>query len=173
MSHSTECHSKGVNGSFETRPAILTEEEIRIFLSDYAELNRLLGKTEFNSLRIKTAVKFTIRRWNETLPLVGSVPENSQTFPFPNLLLTGVCSYLLLSESIHRNRNRLAYQSDGTTIDDQAMADVYLQMGQQLKQEFDNHAKHLKIARNIKNGFGQVASEYGFNYLFKGDSVRS
>lgn len=144
---------------------MMTHEDLRSFIQDRPELNRLLAREEFLPEQISTAIKYTINRFNEIPPLTDFVPTDESNFPFPSLLLTGVLSNLLLGKALERGRNRLAYSTDGVSIDDQSMIELYISIGNQLKGEFENSAKQIKIAENIKQGWSNIPSEYSQRYF--------
>lgn len=133
------------------------ETEVRIFLQDFPEMNKLLQKEEFSSEQISSATKLTVSEYNEIPPKTDFV---SETFPYKYLLLLGVVIYLLRGVGLARSRNRLIHSTGNVSVDDQAMADVYLSAANSLKGEFIGKANQLKIADNVEKGFGNVSSEY-------------
>jgi len=133
------------------------ETEVRIFLQDFPEMNKLLQKEEFSSEQISSAIKLTVSEYNEMPPKTEFVPE---AFPYKYLLLLGIVIYLLRGVGLARSRNRLAHSTGNVSIDDQAMADVYLSSANSLKNEFIGKARDLKLADNVEKGFGNVSSEY-------------
>jgi hypothetical protein len=142
---------------------MITVEDVRIFLCDYAPKNRLLGTIEWESEQIEKAIEYTISAYNEHLPHIQEYPINdSSKFPYRSLLLLGVTSWLLKSAGLGRIRNQLQFSTGGVTINDQAMADIYLQLGQAMAQEFDIKTMGIKKAENVKRGFGHIGSEYQY-----------
>lgn len=138
---------------------MLSITDIRTYIQDKPEINRLLGREEFSPEQIKNAIKFATFEFNETPPMTDLAFDEAD-FPYPGMLLTGILSILILGKSMEKYRNRLAYQTDGVNIDDEAMADPYYKIGMDLKQEFLGKIKQIKIAENIKQGFGHVPSDY-------------
>jgi len=137
----------------------LTIEEVKLFLQDQPEKNRLLHKEEFTPELITMAIEFTINRYNEMQPLVEYF--DIETFPYKMTLLYGVCAFLYKSAAMKKIRNRIVYSSGGTSIDDEAMADMYLKLSEMYNQEFMMEAKQNKIAENIKIGFSSVPLVWG------------
>lgn len=136
-------------------------DDIRLFLCDYAPNNRLLGTIEWTDPQIENAISYTISAYNECLPHIREYPiDDPDKFPYRNLLLLGVAARLLKSAGLGRIRNRLQFATDGVQIDDQAMADIYLQLGQAMAQEFEAKVMNLKKAENVASCFGHVSSEY-------------
>jgi len=140
--------------------------DIRIFIRDRPEWNRLLDKEEFSQEQIDQAMKFTVMMFNEMPPETGHTLEN---FPYKYLLLIGTVYHLLLGGGILRSRNRLSYQTDGVSVDDEAHSEVELALAQQLKQEFLMESKNKKIEANAKAGWGHSSSEYanlGYTHIY-------
>jgi hypothetical protein len=140
---------------------MVTTEDIRIFLCDYAPNNRLLDTVEWKDSQIENATSYTISAYNEHLPHIQEYPiDDPGKFPYRNLLLLGIAARLLKSAGLGRIRNKMQFSTGGVQIDDQAMADIYLQMGQAMAQEFDAKTMAIKKAENVKRCFGHVGSEY-------------
>ena len=136
---------------------MIQPNDIRIFLRDRPEYNRLLDKEEFTQEQIDQAMKLTVMLVNEIPPLTQ---YNVKDFPWQYLLFIGTIWHLLFGGGLGRLRNRLSYQTDGVAIDDEAYGEVELQIGAQMKQEFMAVAKEKKIEQNAKAGWSHVSSEY-------------
>ena len=137
---------------------VISQEDIRMFLVDYPEVNKLLDKEEFSPERIMAAIKMTVMRFNEMSPHTRYLPE---TFPFKYMLLIGVVAHLLKSEVLYRNRNRLQYNDGGISIDDNAMADTYAAIMGKMDLDFKEAAKSKKIEINASLGWSSISSPYG------------
>ena len=131
--------------------------DVRLFLRDRPEYNRLLDREEFSSEQIDQAMKLTVMAFNELSP---ATQFPVQGFPHQYLLLIGTVYHLFFGGGILRSRNRLSYQTDGVAIDDESHAEVELSMSAQLRQEFQAMAKDKKIEANVNAGYGHVPSEY-------------
>ena len=142
---------------------MIQHDDIRTFLRDRPEYNRLLDKEEFTDKQIDQAMKLTVMLFNEIPPKTTYVLSN---FPHQYLLFLGTCWHLLFGGGIGRSRNRLQHTTNGVAIDDEAHADVELSLSQGMKSEFMQMAQNTKIEANVKNGWSNVSSEYmspGYN----------
>lgn len=135
----------------------LEANDVRLFVRDRPEYNRLLGDVEFTQEQIDQAMKLTVMLYNEMPPLSHFTLKN---FPYNYVLLYGTVWHLLFGGGLLRSRNRLAYQTGGTSVDDEAHSDVELQLSNQLKAEFTKLATERKIEDNARRGWGTVYSEY-------------
>jgi len=106
---------------------MLQPNDIRLFIRDRPELNRLLGKEEFTQEEVDQAMKLAVLAFNEMSPPTQYSVEN---FPYPYVLLIGTVYHLFFSGGVGRSRNRLAYNASGVQIDDEAFADTELQLAQ-------------------------------------------
>jgi hypothetical protein len=143
---------------------MLQPSDVRLFIQDRPEYNRLLGEEEFSPEQIDQAMKLTVAWFNEILPLSSFPVED---FPFTHLLLMGTVWHLLFSGGLKRSRNRLVYNTDGTTIDDEAHADIELGLSQSLRAEFKDTAQKIKVHENIKRGYSHVPSEYLYSGYYR------
>lgn len=136
--------------------AAITIAEIRTFLNDTPESNRVLRKVEFNSERIQQAINYVVSDWNETPPLVANYTVD--TFPYKTALLYGVVSFLLKSESISQERNHLGYQSGGLSIDDSNHSGAYTQLANYFEQQYKNQIERLKKVENWNLAYSTIGS---------------
>ena len=136
---------------------MLQPSDVRLFLRDRPEHNRLLDREEFTQPMIDQAMRLTVMKFNEITPVTQ---YGMKDFPHQYTLLIGTCYHLLLGGGIGRDRNRLGYQTNGVSIDDERHADVELKVAASLKQEFESKAKMIKIQGNAADGWGMVFSEY-------------
>lgn len=136
---------------------MLTPNDIRTYIKDRPEYNRLLDKEEFSQEQINLAMNLCVSEFNEVPPLTSFLPEN---FPFSNVMLVGVLAHLLRGAGLARTRNRLQYSTGGVSIDDEAAAPVYLELATALFSEYQSKSQRLKIYMNIASGWGYVPSEY-------------
>jgi len=149
---------------------MFNQDDIRIFLQDYPEHNRLLNQAEFDPEMIRKGIENSISIFNTIPPPIMTMdPKRPEDFPYKDLLLIGTTSYLLLGMGLARYRNKMNWSTDGVTIDDQAMADVYLQMGNSMKQEFKDGVKQNKVAENYARGWGSTRSDYSSLVYYRND----
>jgi hypothetical protein len=79
--------------------------------------NSLLDDVEFDAAEITQAVLRPIMYWNETPPPIQPL-LTTKTFPFREMWMVGIQSYLFDMVSSHYRRNQLAYNAGGLSIDD-------------------------------------------------------
>jgi len=145
----------------------MTKEEyrtnLRNFIKDHEELNRLLSFKEENidsnlDLYLDMAVSFL----NSMPPFVNNVSLDDTNFPFFSLIIHQATIEALISNSIIAARNDLTYNNGGITvkIDDGNRYMAILQWLSKLAdREIDMYMK-WKIAINIDGGYSGVRSPY-------------
>jgi hypothetical protein len=154
-----------------TPPARITEDNIRMFMRDYAlghlpggQGNILLDTVQFTPEEVTNAIDFAVEAYNALTPISSFTEEN---FPNRYVLLIGTARFLLMSESFHQLRNQATVQ-DGdiapTGIYDKAQA--YLGLAQALQAEWQDLAKKMKTQANMEGAYGSVGS--GYRYIGRG-----
>ena len=139
--------------------AIVTSEEIRMFLLDRAELNPLLLGIRFTPEMIEQAIINTVDYFNLMNPPTLNM-YTVENFPYRSLLLLGASGYLLRSAAINEASNQLSYASDGVQINDKDKAQIFLTLGNSLWDEFKQLATNIKINVNVAQVYGVKHSEY-------------
>jgi len=135
-------------------------EEIRLSLRDNSPAdNMLLDDIEFDAAEISQAVLRPIQFWNEIPPPVRPV-QTTKTFPFREIWMLGIQSYLLEIAAHHYRRNQLAYNAGGIAVDDKNKEQAYLATARQLTARFQEMARAKKIEINISLFSGSVGSPY-------------
>lgn len=154
-----------------TTPFKITEDQIRMFLRDYAlghlpggQGNIILDSVQFTKDELTNAIFFAVHAFNAITP-VSSYAEES--FPNPYLLLLGTSRFLMVSESFHQLRNQIQTQ-DGdispTGIYEKSQA--YLAVAQSLKAEWDELSRNMKNQFNMEGAYGYLGS--GYQYIGRG-----
>jgi hypothetical protein len=139
--------------------AIITPEEVRLFLQDRAELNTLTLSIRFTPEMIEQAMINTVDYFNLMNPPTGEM-YSIETFPFRSLLLLGTASYLLRSGAINEAANSLSYAADGIQVNDKDKAQVFMSLSQALQQDFKELGQQIKMNQNINQIYGVKHSEY-------------
>lgn len=139
--------------------AIITPEEVRLFLQDRAELNTLTLGIRFTPEMIEQAMINTVDYYNLMNPPTG-VMYSVETFPFRSLLLLGTASYLLRSGAINEAANSLSYAADGIQVNDKDKAQVFMSLSQAMQQDFKELGQQIKMNQNIGQIYGVKHSEY-------------
>lgn len=135
---------------------------VQRFLRDYAQNNILLDAVQFEEEDIADATKFAIAEYNAMTP-ISTVDEDS--FPNDWVLLMGIVSHLMRSESFLQLRNQATYQ-DGDIqnigVDDKFA--FYNQLAQQLKSDWKDAAQKIKQQINLESTYNSLSSGYRFLY---------
>lgn len=148
-------------------PSVVTEDEIRMWLRDYAlghltggQGNLLLDDVQFKREELTFAVKMAVSNFNAITPISSYLTDGSN-FPNEYLLLVGTARFLMVSESFHQLRNQVNAQ-DGdiapTGIYDKAQA--YLALAQTLKGDWDDLTRKMKNQFNMEGAYGHLGSGY-------------
>lgn len=141
---------------------------IRMFMRDYAELNRLFVGEEHSDRIIAWAILDALEDFNTTPPMTNYQLSN---FPSKKLLRYGTVINLLESIGLLMTRNHLSFSDGGVQTgglsDKTPMIQSWLQL---FSNKYEAQKDRLKVALNIENGWGGgVHSEYLFTSGFYGD----
>lgn len=142
----------------------VTDEEMqeivgmcRMVLRDFVPNNILLDDVQFPDKDIRGALRLALSDYNAMPPLTNvhwrNLPEG--------LLITGICRWLMMSESFLQMRNQISVQTDGLGVvglDDKYQ--LYASQASQLKNDFQIQARELKTSRNLESGYGTMSSGY-------------
>lgn len=136
--------------------------EVRMYLRDYPELNRLIDGEETSDRMIAWAVIDTLDDINNRPPFVGSFTVS--TFPYRSLLLRGTVITVLESVGILQTRNQLQYSDGGISVGASDKAPMLMQWVQMLSTSYEQKLDKWKISRNITEAFNgeSVMSDYYF-----------
>ena len=148
-----------------TTPYILTADQVRMWLRDYAQGhlpggqgNLLLDSAQFTPDEFNFAITMAVSAFNAMTPISSFQPEN---FPNLYLLLLGTARFLMTSEAFHQLRNQATVQ-DGdiapTGIYDKQQA--YIALGQVLQAEWNDLARNMKNQQNMEAAYGVLQSGY-------------
>lgn len=141
--------------------------QIRSFLRDYPELNRLIKGVENSNRQIVWAIVDCLDDFNTTPPFTRFTLDN---FPSKSLLIRGTVITLLESVGLLQTRNQLSFSDGGIQV---GVSDKtpYLQSWIQLfRNQYEEKKQRLKVAYNIELGWGGgLHSEYRFVNNFYGE----
>jgi hypothetical protein len=148
-------------------PSVVTQDEIRMWLRDYAldhlpggQGNILLDDVQFTPKELTFAIKMAVSNFNALTPISSYLLDGSN-FPNEYMLLLGTARFLMVSESFHQLRNQANVQ-DGdiapSGIYDKAQA--YLALAQALKTEWDQLTRQMKNQFNMEGAYGHLGSGY-------------
>jgi hypothetical protein len=135
--------------------------EVRAYIRDFKELNRLISGYETSDRLIQYCVHLAIDEFNTTPPLLGTFQLGS--FPSRTILLDLTIVRILISVGLLKSRNRFSYSDGGWSSDTEQQDSLYQQWIQFLRSQSQPRMEKLKIALNIEGGWGGgVGSEYGW-----------
>lgn len=135
--------------------------EVRAFIRDFPELNRLISGEESSSRMIDYCTHLAIDEFNTTPPLIGVFGISN--FPSRTVLLYYTICHLLTSVGILKSRNRFQYSDGGWSSDTEQQDSLYMNWVQLFRRQVQPQAQALKISLNIEGGWGAgVGSEYGW-----------
>lgn len=138
---------------------VLSENDIRIFMMDKAELNPLLQGVRWSTEDIDRACIMVIDAFNMQAPSVSPL-YSVEDFPHRYLLLMGVCGYLLRSAAINEASNQLDYNTEGVSVQDRNKAPIFTQLGNQYWEEFREQTQSLKLRLNVSACYGSMRSDF-------------
>lgn len=163
-------------GSAGADPAILPNAElklnafvnqVRAFMRDYPQLNRLIAGEESSNRQIMWAVLDALDDFNTEPPFTRFGVEN---FPSRSLLIRATTISLLTSVGLLQTRNHLQFSDGGITVGINDKTPFLQSWIQLMKNEYEEKKKKLKVAYNIEGAWdGGVNSEYRFVNNFYGE----
>ena len=143
-------------------------QQVRHFIRDYPELNRLIAGEESSTRQIVWAIMDTLDDFNTTPPLITQF--GLINFPSKSLLIRGVVCSLLESIGLLQTRNHLNFSDGGIQVginDKTPFIQSWLQI---FRNRWEDKTAKLKVAINIENAWGGgVNSEYRFVNNFYGE----
>lgn len=143
-----------------TTPAVVSKDQVRMFMRDYANNNILLDDVQFTDVELNLALEMAVSAFNTITPQSNLTPS---TFPpwLRYLLLIGTVRFLLMSESFMQVRNQATVQDgDIAPIGISDKAQLYAQLSQQLKAEWDELSRGVKTQNNMESAYNSLGSGY-------------
>lgn len=136
--------------------------QVRMYLRDYPELNRLIDGEETSDRMIAWAVIDTLDDINNTPPFLGAY--NVENFPYRHLLMRGTVISILESVGMLQTRNQLNYSDGGISVQASDKAPMIMQWIGMFRSTYEQKKKDYKISMNLAMGFdGQsIQSDYYF-----------
>jgi len=144
--------------------AILTEEDVRLFISDYSQDNPLLQGVRWDAKRIDKAMVMAVDEYNITQPPIG-LSYTIESFPNRVVLLKGTVGYLLRGAAINEASNNFSYSAEGVSVNDKDKAGIFMQLGKDLWEEFRENCRSIKLTQNVNQVWGYIPSEYSSRNL--------
>lgn len=141
--------------------------QVRAFLRDYAELNRLIAGEESSPRQIVWAIFDALDDFNTSPPFTGF---GLSTFPSKSLLIRGTVLSLLESIGLLQTRNHLSFSDGGLQVGVSDKTPFIQSWIQLFRNSYEEKKMKLKVAYNIESAWGGgLSSEYRFVNNFYGE----
>lgn len=143
-----------------TTPTVVSKDQVRMFMRDYANNNILLDDVQFTDKELNLALEMATSAFNTVTPQTNFTPSN---FPpqLRYLLLIGTTRFLLMSESFMQVRNQATVQDgDIAPIGISDKAQLYAELAKQLKGEWDELTRGVKTQNNMEAAYATLGSGY-------------
>lgn len=140
---------------------------IRLYLRDYAPLNRLIEGEETNDRMIAWAIIDTLDDFNTTPPFIGKVGINN--FPSLSLLREGAVVKILESTALLQTRNQINYSDGGISFSVSDKASFLLNWIQMFYQRYEQRKAKMKASINVElamEGEGVLSEYFVINGLY-------
>lgn len=163
--------SSGPTSYGDLRNPVMREivENVRFFMRDYAELNRLTKGKDHSDRHVMWAVLDTLSDWSSTPPFIGQNLASIISHGWQSVFTRGVAISLLESLHFLHLRNFVSYSDGGVNlqIENPQLIQAALQL---LKNDYEQKKQRILIAANIEGALGGVGvhSEYLFVNSFWG-----
>lgn len=143
-----------------TTPVIISVDQVRMFLRDYADKNILLDDVQFTQAEVNFACEMATSAYNAVTPqtslTAATWPSNLQY-----VLLLGTARFLMQSESFLQVRNQATYQDGDIApigIDDKVAQ--YSALAREIKAEWDELVRGIKTQNNMEGAYNDLGSGY-------------
>lgn len=142
-------------------------QQIRSYMRDYPELNRLIAGEESSNRQVVWAMFDCLDDFNTSPPFTQFSIEN---FPSRSLFIRGTVCSLLESIGLLQTRNQLSFTDGGIQVginDKTPFIQAWLQV---FRNQYEQKKERIKVAYNIETAWGGgVNSEYRFINNFYGE----
>jgi hypothetical protein len=130
--------------------------EVREYVSDYANENFLLDDQEFSDTFINLSMELAASEYNVLPPRTNYGVEN---FPSKSLLMMGTLWQMYLGKSTLKARNHMTYTDGGLQIPLEEKYELYKNLADSFRAQFIEAAARLKASANMEAGWGEVRSD--------------
>lgn len=141
--------------------------QVRLFMRDYEELNRLVAGEESNNRQIMWALLDALDDFNTTPPFTRF---GIYDFPSRSVLMRMTVCSLLESIGLLQTRNHLQFSDGGITVGINDKTPFLQSWIGLFRSRTDAKIERLKVAYNIENAWGGgIHSEFRFVNNFYGE----
>lgn len=137
---------------------LVSPDDVREYIADYAENNHLLDGVEFSDTRITLATELAISEFN-MIPPVGGISAETFYIHGKIILMCGILWKLFAGQAALLARNHMSYSDGDISIPVEERAELYLRLADYYQVQFMNSATSLKKQLNLEAGFGEVRSD--------------
>ncbi len=137
-------------------------QEVRLFMRDYPQLNRLISGEETSDRTLAWAVLDALDDINNTPPMIKN--WSVEDFPYRSLLLRGAVISALESVGLLYSRNQLNFSDGGISTGTADKAPMIMNWLNLFKSSYESKKTNWKIAKNIAGAFegSAIVSDYYF-----------
>jgi hypothetical protein len=135
---------------------ILTVDEVREYLGDYAQNNRLIEGEEFSDTRVSLCMGLAVDEYNTNPPFTV---YSTADFPSKSILLWGTLWKMFEGKAAEFARNTLSYSDGGVQIPIEEKAELYKTLANGFHQNFNDQMRILKTHVNMESGWGDVRGD--------------
>ena len=137
-------------------------QEVRAFLRDYPELNRLVAGEESSDRQIAWAIMDAVDNFNGTPHFTNYSLESLLVKGQKHLLVRMAVITLLESVALLQARNQLSYSDGGITISTNDKSPLLMNWIQYFKNVTEQKMVRVKVSMNIEDALEEpgVFSEY-------------
>jgi hypothetical protein len=141
--------------------------QIRSFIRDYPQLNRLIAGEESSNRQIMWAILDALDDYNTTPPFTRHTLWN---FPSRSLLVRATVITLLESVGLLQTRNHLQFSDGGIQVGVSDKTPFIQSWIQLFRNVYEEKKTRIKVAYNIESAWGGgIHSEYRFVNNFYGE----
>lgn len=141
----------------------LTAIEVREFIQDKVEKNRLLDDVEFSDTQIMLAMGIAVDEYNIFIPATAVTIDS---FPNKAVLLNGTLAKLFMGQAALLARNHMSYTDGGITIPIEERMQLYQSLAAMYQTAFETMGRTIKLQNNIDSNWSIVPSDYAAFPLF-------
>lgn len=128
-------------------------QQVRLYLRDYPQLNRLTAGVENGERFIAWGIQDAISDWNSAPPVIGTASVANH--PAPHLLVRRAAAAVLEGVMHLQMRNHLNYSDgSGSSVQSSDKAPQLQAVIQGLLARYERDRDKMKIALNIAGGWG-------------------
>ena len=135
--------------------------DIRVYMGDLPEFNRLVEGTEISDEKIKLAVQLWLDSFNNSPPMLIKryTPENFNNYL---ILFHGAIIEIMKMAGIVQSRNTLRFNDGGAQFTVQDKGQEYMQWLNTFMRTHAQDVKDLKMALNAESAYDQHDSPEGY-----------